>query len=202
MDPRAPPRWLQDRPRRLQAGSHGLQNRSKGPREPFLEASKSPRPSKKRPRGAKELSNNSQELSKSPPRTLKYQTARLELGVHKVGSAGTATRKQSAAHLPVCIGVLDHDPRHCGPDNGSQIPLGMLPLPSPSPLATADPMQVHAGPCMSMQFPCNIFGQDGSKSAQDAFKMVQDPSKRSQGALKTLQEPFKLPKMQFRGIIS
>ncbi len=105
--PKALPRWLQDRPRRLQDGSHGLQNHSKGPREPFQEASKSPRLPQKRPRGAQELSKSSQEVSKSPPWTLKYLTARLELGVHKVGSADTAKRIQSAAHLPVCIGVFN-----------------------------------------------------------------------------------------------
>ena len=59
--PNASPRWLQDRPRRLQDGSDGFQNRAKGPRGPLQEASKSPRPSKRRPRGA-------QEPSKSHPR--------------------------------------------------------------------------------------------------------------------------------------
>ena len=97
--PKAPPRWLQDRPRRLQDGSDGLQNRIKGPRGHLQEASKSPRPSKRRPRGAQELSKCSQEPSKSLPRTLKCHTARLELGVHRAGSAGTAKRIQSAAHL-------------------------------------------------------------------------------------------------------
>ena len=105
--PRALPRWLQDHPRRLQDSSDGLQNRSKSPQEPLQEASKSPRPSKKRPRGAQGPSKSSQERSKSPPRTLKCQTAGLGLRVRRVGWAGTAKRIQSAAHLPVCFGVLD-----------------------------------------------------------------------------------------------
>ena len=92
--PKAPPRWLQDRPRRLQDCSDGLQYRSKGIQRPLQEASKSPRPSKKPPRGAQEPSKSSKEPSTSSPRTLKCQSARLELGVPRVGSAGTAKRIQ------------------------------------------------------------------------------------------------------------
>ena len=117
--PKAPPRWLQDRPRRLQDGSDGLQNRSNSPRRHLQEASKSPRPSKRRPRRTQELSKCSQELSKSLPRTLKCHTAGLELGVHRAGSAGTAKRIQSAAHLPVCFGVLYASFGSLAPDHGS-----------------------------------------------------------------------------------
>ena len=48
---------------------------------------------------------------------------------------------------------------------------------------------------------CNIFGQDGFKSAQDGFKTVQEPSKSDQDALEMLQELFKRPKMQSRAIL-
>ena len=82
----------------------------------------------------------------------------------------------------------------------------MLPLPSLGPPRGAALLfgahtegQVNAG---SMPVPCNIFDQDGFKSAQDAFKTVQEPFKSGQDALKTLQEPFKRPKMQSRAILS
>ena len=45
-------------------------------------------------RGSVWLVGCSQEPSKSPPLTLKCETARLELGVDRVGSAGTAKRIQ------------------------------------------------------------------------------------------------------------
>ena len=50
----------------------------------------------------------------------------MELEVHKQGSAGSAKRIQSAAHLPVCFGVLDPSFASLTPDHGSEIPLGML----------------------------------------------------------------------------
>ena len=94
--PQELPERLQDGFKTMQDASEmtRFQNRSESAQGPIQEASKSPRPSKKRPRGAQGPSKSSQERSKSPPRTLKCQTARLELRVHRVGSAGTAKRIQ------------------------------------------------------------------------------------------------------------
>ena len=121
----------------------------------------------------------------------------LEVRVAGSGSAGTATRIQSAAHLPVCIGVLNHDPRHCGPDNGSQIPLGMLPLPSLGPPRGAALLfgaptegQVNA---RSMQVQCTFHATFSAKMASRALKMPSKRSKSLSRALKIRSRRLKSP---------
>ena len=161
----------------------------------------------KRPPRAQDPPRSAQEVPKGPPRAPKgsprapqdpkIQTAGLEFRVHRVGSAGTAKRIQSAAHLPVCIGVLDHDPRHCGPDYGSQIPLGMLPLPSLGPPRGATLLfgaptegQVHA---VSMHVPCSFHRTFSVKMASRALKMPSRRSKSPPRAIKMRSRRFKSP---------
>ena len=117
----------QELPKRFQDGFKTIQDASKMARMASKIAPKALKDCSKRPPRAQDPPRSAQEVPKGPPRApkgsprapqdSKIQTAGLEFRVHRVGSAGTATRIQSAAHLPVCIGVLDHDPRPLSPDH-------------------------------------------------------------------------------------
>ena len=153
----------------------------------------------KRPPRAQDPPRSAQEVPKGPPRALKgsralqdpkIQTAKLEFRVHRVGSAGTAKRKQSAAHLPVCIGVLNHRKQLLCPHHGSQIPLGMLPLPSlGAPRGAALRFAVHT----ESQVNAGSMHVHATFSAKMASRALKMPSRWSKSRPRALQEAFKKP---------
>ena len=122
--------WLpigpHERPKSSQHVSKTAPRGSKTPPSRLLEL---PRTPARAPRSPPELPRSLQETPEtfqgpilipqersgarfSPPRVAKLE-------VHEEGSAGSAQRMQSAAHLPVCFGVLNPSFRSLAPDHGS-----------------------------------------------------------------------------------
>ena len=159
------PKSAQELPRRLQDAPESLQELPREPENLQDSFQMAPRAAKARTTEPLELLRGVQEVSTTPSSHIpEYKNLSIRPSCTQPRTKGVRRYSrsvlQSAAHLPVCFGVLDCNPRLLCPDHGSQIPLGMLPLPSLGPPRGAalpswevTSMQVNA---VSMQVPCRF----------------------------------------------